>query len=119
MSRVIIIQRNLMWDAGRQNLVDKFDFSPAREYGELHFLLSHSLSPFNAQAAIKVIWEALQDINFSEDDYLLLSGNPCLIAWTAAMVADMTGGKIKLLQWSGKDRRYIRIDSEIWDDDDK
>lgn len=118
MSRVFVVSRQLHWDAGRQTLVDKFDFTPAAEYGEINYLLSHNLSPFNPVAAIKVIHEALTDVEFSAEDFLLLSGNPCLIAWTAALAADRTDGLLRLLQWHGKDRRYIRIDSKLWEETD-
>ncbi len=117
MSRVFVIQRHLHWDAGRQSLVDKFDFTPAAEYGELNYLLSHNLSPFNSAAAIKVIQESLEAVDYRAEDFLLLSGNPCLIAWTAALAADRTDGRLRLLQWHGKDRRYIKIDSVLWEED--
>lgn len=117
MPRVFVVSRQLHWDAGRQALVDKFDFAPAAEYGEISYLLSHNLSPFNAAAAIKVIHEALEAVDFTAEDFLLLSGNPCMIAWTAALAADRTDGRLRLLQWHGKDRRYIRIDSQLWEED--
>jgi hypothetical protein len=117
--RVFVLQRHLHWDAGKQALVDKFDFTPAREYGEIHYLLSHNLSPFKPEVAIDVITKALDEVDFQEEDYLLLAGNPCFIAWTAALVADRTGGRLKLLQWHGKDQRYTLIDSCLWDENEE
>ena len=118
MSTVYVLQKHLHWDASRQSLVEKFDFSAASEYGEIKYLVSHNLSPFNPDAAIDIIRQSLEEVDFREDDYLLLAGNPCLIAWVAALAADRTGGRLRLLQWHGRERRYILVDSTVWDDEE-
>lgn len=116
MSRVFVVQQHMHWDAGKQALVPKFDLSSALEYGELMFLLSSSFSPFNPNEAIRAIREAMEIWRFGPEDHLLLIGNPCLIAWSAALAADRTGGRLRLLQWSGKERKYLPVDSTVWTD---
>lgn len=110
MSRVFVVQNQHRWDQRNERFVPKFDLSSAEEYGELVPLLSPTASPFNAGPVIVDMQEKLK--GFSNDDYLLLIGNPALIGWAVAIAADYNEGAVTLLQWSGKDRRYIPITAD-------
>lgn len=107
MSRVFVVQNQHRWDAPSQQFVPKYDLSPAAEYGELTFLLGPTASPMRPAPLIAEIREKLA--GYSVEDYLLMVGNPALISAVAAIASFYSGGKVKVLQWSGKDQRYISI----------
>jgi N-acetyl-beta-hexosaminidase len=50
---------------------------------------------------------ALRD--FSDDDYLLLIGNPVFIGWATAIAAAYNEGRVNLLMWSGKEKGYREV----------
>lgn len=113
-SRVFVIQRQQRWDIVKQQLVDKFDLTPARVHGDLIFLLSPSASPFNPTSTIKDLRLGLSSFN-PDRDCLLLIGNPCLIGFAVSLAAERSeNGKVFLLQWSGKDHRYIRVEAVLY-----
>lgn len=107
-SRVFVVQNQHKWDGN--SFVPKFDLTSAAEYGELIYLLTPTAAPFNSKPIIEELREKL--IDFSNDDHLLLIGNPALIGFSVAIAAESNGGAISLLQWSGKERRYVRIQAD-------
>ena len=91
------------------------DISPAEEHGELRYLLTPTASPFNPDNIIHELHDGLRD--FSDGDHLLLVGNPILIGWATAIAADYNEGRVSVLQWSGKDKRYIVVSAQVFDVD--
>jgi hypothetical protein len=108
-SRVFVVQNQHRWDRDAGKFVPKFDLTPASALGQMVFCLSPTASPFRAEPIIKELKDKLAD--FSDADYLLLVGNPVLIGFATAIAADANDGNIRLLQWSGKDQRYILVDA--------
>ena len=107
---VFVIQNQQRRDGDGQ-LRDVYDYSPAEEFGEIEFLLSPTAAPWSPEPVIAELREKLS--GFSQDDYLLLSGNPVLMA-LASMIAADEAGTVNFLQWHGRDRRYIPVTAEIW-----
>lgn len=108
---VYAIQQQMHYDAVKGELLPRFDLSPAEEFGEIKYLLSPSASPFTPDSIISELHEKLK--GFSDEDYLLLIGNPVLIGMAAAIAAD-NAGTVNFLQWSGKNHKYISIKAEIF-----
>lgn len=106
--RVFVVQNQHRWDEVGKELVPKFNLLPAEEYGELVYLLGPSAAPWQPRPAVLEMREELE--SFTDEDYLLLIGNPVLIGMAFALAAHYNGGCVKVLQWSGKDRRYIAVD---------
>lgn len=113
-ARVFVVQKQMRWDDRKEELVPKFDLETAREHGELVYLLSPNAAPFRPQPIVEELREKLAD--FGDDDCLLLIGNPCLIGFAVTTAADFNGGRVRLLQWSGKDQRYISVDVDLFPD---
>lgn len=109
---VHVVQRQLRWDEGRKSLVPKFDLEPAAAFGPLNFLLSPSAAPFNSPPIIAELQAKLA--GFSDEDFLLLVGNPCLIGMVVALAADANEGRVKMLQWSGRDTAYKVVSADIY-----
>lgn len=97
MSRVFVVQEPHHRDPGTGEIVPKFDLSSAQMFGELVYLLSPTAAPWSSASIIAELHEKLAD--YTEDDYLLLIGNPALMTWAGAIAAEHSGGVIKQLQW--------------------
>ena len=63
--------------------------------GPLTFKLRHELKDFN------------------DKDYLLLMGDPAIIAVAGAVVSDVNGGKFKVLKWDRDEKRYYDIEIDL------
>ena len=107
MSRVFVVQNQLhRVDA---ELVPKFDFESAKEFGPIHYLLNPSAKPFHPEHVIYDLQQKLRD--FSLTDYLLLIGNPALIGFAVAIAAQRNRGRVNLLQWSSG--KYVLISADL------
>lgn len=104
---VYVIQDQQRWDESAQKLVPKHNFESAMTFGRLEFLLSPKAAPFNPETVLGEMHAKLA--NFSDRDHLVLVGNPALIGWAVSLAALYNNGKVSVLQWSGKDQKYIRI----------
>lgn len=111
MSKVFIVQNQKRRDPMTREYVAKFDVSPALQYGTLVELLDNNASPFYPERVHVDLRERLVD--FSDDDYILCIGNPILIAMAFAVAADFNEGRVKVLQWSTQERRYICVPVSI------
>jgi hypothetical protein len=117
MSRTVyVVQKQHRWDRDQQEYVPKFDLEPARQFGPLKYLLSPNAAPWRMHEVLPELHEGLVD--YTEDDFLLLIGNPVLIGCAAAVAADYSGGSVRFLQWSGRDQTYIPILAEIFSQDE-
>ena len=63
--------------------------------GPLTFKLRHELKDFN------------------DKDYLLLMGDPAIIAVAGAVVSDVNGGRFKVLKWDRDEKRYYDIEIDL------
>ena len=50
---------------------------------------------------------------FNDDDYLLLIGDPAIIALAGAIASKMNGGRFKVLKWDRDEKRYYDIEIDI------
>ena len=110
-SVVYVVQKKMRWDNQRQELVVQYDLSSAEKYGPLEFLLGANAGPFNTESVVAQLLEGLRA--YTDLDYLLLIGNPCLIGFATAIAAQRTGGKVQMLQWSGTQRSYIPVRADL------
>ena len=110
MGTVYVVQQHTKYNEEDGSLTPKFDLSPAKSYGQLVYLLSPHTRLGRPAECIKELQEKLS--NFSDDDHLLLIGNPCFIGWATAVAARNNGGKVSLLQWSGKRKCYYEVRAE-------
>ena len=107
MGTVYVVQNQHKLDKCTQCLVPKFEFKGAKVYGELEFLLSPTASPFSTGPLIDELKDKLRD--FSDEDHLLLVGNPVLIGCSMSIAAEANHGRVRVLQWSGKAQEYRSI----------
>ena len=51
--------------------------------------------------------------NFNDDDYLLLIGDPAIIAIAGAVASEINLGKFKVLRWDRNESRYYDIEIDL------
>lgn len=116
---VYVVQEHRRYDRDTGGYIPVHDLSPARQYGELKFLLNPTAGPWQSESIIRDLREGLRD--FTPDDYLLMVGNPVLCSWATAIAADIvydTGQPLKFLQWNGKDHQYVPLAANLFPLDD-
>jgi hypothetical protein len=97
MPRVFVIQETM-----------KHNLLPAQAFGDLVFLLPPQVQITFSPGPIVVRMERhLQ--GFTEDDYLLLIGDPAAMAVAGALVAKHNNGRFKLLKWDKREMKYYPI----------
>ena len=86
----------------------------ASTYGEFKFLLPElSQIIFSPGPLIYKLRSLLK--NFTEEDYLLLTGDPAIIGVACSIVSDMTNGKYNLLKWYKQERKYYPISINLYE----
>lgn len=110
---VFVVQDQRRYNRDTGDYEAAFDLSPAEEYGQLSYLLTPTAAPWSPETVLPELWTALG--SFGDGDHLLLVGNPILIGWATAVAADANEGRVGLLQWHGKDRRYIAVSAQVFD----
>ena len=113
MSIVYVVQQQQRWDHKKQCLVPKFDIMSAEAYGSIEYLLSPTARPFNSSGIVKDLHNKLE--YYTDEDFLLLVGNPCLIGLSVAIAALYNPSKVNMLQWSGKESKYLPISACIFE----
>jgi|SRR6056297_997314 len=109
---VFAVQQQLKYDQSKGELVPRFPLiKKAERFGLIEYLLSPSAHPFNPELVLGDLHEKLS--GFSDDDHLLLIGNPALIGMATAIAAYYNSGNVSLLQWSGRHSEYTEIKTKI------
>ena len=99
---------------GTQAGTPKINIVGAREYGEIKSLLPElSQIIFSPGPLIFKLRNLLK--NFTQDDYLLLTGDPAIIGVACSIVSDITNGKYKLLKWDKQERKYYPIEINLYE----
>lgn len=83
------------------------NISSAMKYGTLKVLVEDPTRQIGFAAGAVVQKLMVQLSNFCDDDYLLLIGDPTLIAITAMVAGLVNNGRIKLLKWDNMEHCYI------------
>jgi len=110
---VYVVQQQMRFDKEKREMVPRFpSISRAESWGTLEYLLSPSAHPFHPELVLGDLHKALKD--FSDEDYLLLIGNPCLIGMATCVAAHYNAGRVNFLQWSARENEYTIIKSEMY-----
>jgi hypothetical protein len=111
-SKVYVIQELPGTREGRP----KYNILGAQKYGEIKMLL-----PENSQIILSpgpLIFKLKQLLkDYTEEDYLLLTGDPAIIGVACSIVSDITNGKYKLLKWDRQERMYYPIEINLYQKD--
>lgn len=111
--RVFVVQQPTGRDPANGMVRNTMDLTPAAAWGDLSFILPETENPFRdiSQTARKV-HNHLAMRGYGPDDFLLLVGNPTLIAVVAAVAASQVG-RLRLLQWHRTDHSYRPVEVHL------
>ena len=109
MSNVFVIQDI----PGTKVGTPKINIIGATQFGNLKVLLPENsqiiLSP---TYVIQTLKQKLKD--YTESDYLLLTGDPAIIGVACSIVSDITNGKYNLLKWDKQERKYYPVEINLY-----
>ena len=92
----------------------KFNIMGASKYGDLITLLPENsqiiMSPW---PLILKLRKLLKD--FTEEDYLLLTGDPAIIGVACSIFSDITTGKFNFLKWDRQEKMYYPIKVNLYE----
>ena len=84
----------------------------AEKFGDLKVLL-----PDNRQIVLSsgpLTFKLRHELkDFNDKDYLLLMGDPAIIAVAGAVASEMNGGKFKVLKWDRDEKKYYDIEIDL------
>jgi len=110
---VFIVQKSMKFDDATGEFSPKFPgIEKASKWGVLRYLLGPTASPFNPSSVLAEMSEKLS--SFCDDDFLVLVGNPALIGAATAIAANRNSGRVRCLQWSGRQSDYAPIFFTLW-----
>jgi hypothetical protein len=89
------------------------DFMPAKKFGELVPLLQADTQIYlSATPAVRRLTRHLS--KFTDEDYLLLVGDPVLIGIAVSIACAANRGKVKLLKWDKRNMDYHAVSVDIF-----
>ena len=100
--------------AGTKDGRPKINIMGAAEYGTFKFLLPElSQMIFSPGPLIFKLRKGLKD--YTNEDFLLLTGDPAIIGVACSIVSDITSGKFNLLKWDKQERKYYPIHINLFE----
>ncbi len=94
------------------------DLTPAREYGDLVYVFPAGHLSYDQDYLFRTAREKLS--TFTDQDYLLMSGDTLAMAQTAIVASQMLDDDVrdlKMLIWDGKRQRYFCQPILAWPED--
>ena len=89
-----------------------YNVRSADKFGDLEVMLpDRQQIIFSAGPLVVELRKKLRD--FSDNDYLLLIGDPAIIGVCCAIAAEYNNGKFKVLKWDKRDYRYYDIEINL------
>ena len=86
----------------------KFNIMGVQKYGQIVTLLpEYSQIILSPGPLVFKLRKLLRD--YTEDDYLLLTGDPAIIGIACSIVSEYTNGKFNLLKWDRQERMYYPL----------
>ena len=86
----------------------------AEKYGELELLLpNNSQIVLSSGPTVRRLNQKLKD--FSDDDYLLLMGDPSAIGIACAIASSNNRGRFKCLKWDKREFRYYPVQINLYE----
>jgi hypothetical protein len=88
------------------------NLTPAYKYGELKLLLEARTNLMLGTAnVVRELRKPLMD--FNDDDYLLLMGDPAAIGLVCAMASHHNQGRFKVLKWDREESMYYPVSMDV------
>ena len=89
-----------------------YNVRSAEKFGDLKVML-----PDNKQMILSsgpLTFKLQQELkNFNDNDYLLLIGDPAIIALAGAIASDVNNRKFKVLKWDRDEKKYYDLEIDL------
>ena len=91
----------------------KINIIGATQFGQLKVLLPENSQIILSPAyVVQTLKQKLKD--YTESDYLLLTGDPAIIGVACSIVSEITNGKYNLLKWDKQERKYYPVEIDLY-----
>jgi|TARA_R110000823_G_scaffold43041_1_gene112401 hypothetical protein len=88
------------------------DITDATSFGDVEILVpAGEQASYSTQPIMRQINRKLS--KFSDDDYLILAGDPVVIALCACLAARTNRGKFKMLKWDRQEGKYFPLTADL------
>jgi hypothetical protein len=87
------------------------DITSAMDFGTIEVLLPPGQVAFSPAPSVRRVQRKL--CKFTDEDYLLLIGDPAAIGIACAVAASYNHGRFKMLKWSRKENRYYPVSVDL------
>ena len=99
---------------GTKIAIPKYDIIGATKFGKIKVLLKEDTQIVRSPGPITYeLRRLLKD--YTDKDYLLLSGDPKVIGLAIAIVCDINNGKYTTLTWDRRDKMYYSTEFNIYE----
>ena len=89
-----------------------YNVRSAEKFGDLKIMLPDRKQMILASGPLTFeLQKHLKD--FNDNDYLLLIGDPAIIAVCGAIAADVNNGRFKVLKWDRNDKKYYDLEIDL------
>jgi len=89
------------------------DITDASTFGDLEILIpAEEQAAWSTQPAIRKINRKLS--KFNDQDYILLAGDPAIIALSAAIASRHNNGRFKMLKWDRQLAKYLPLEADLY-----
>ena len=96
----------------------RYNVMKALNYGEIKFLFTERAQlVYSAGSIIHKLRKKLDKYN--DEDFLLLVGDPAIIAVAAVVASESNNGKFKLLKWDRIASKYYPISVDLYNKEEK
>lgn len=108
MATVYLVQMPRKKNHASGEFEDAFNVSPAAVYGEItHPMFPSFGASYYTQNDVHHVRRLLKD--YSDDDCILLMGDPAAIGLACSLAAEVNGGRYNILRWDRTQRQYMKM----------
>lgn len=94
----------------------KINILPASEFGDIVICWDGNQLMHDTFSCIRKIKKSMR--NATKNDYLLCIGDPAVIALSAVILSEITGGNYRILKWDRQTKTYYSIVISMDDEDE-
>jgi len=88
------------------------NLAPAMKFGEMKILLpTYTQIAFSTAPTIRLLRNKLR--NFTDEDFLLLAGDPVAIGLACSIAAFANSGRYTALKWDRREHLYIPVKIDV------
>ncbi len=89
------------------------NIASALDFGRIETILPPNAQvSFSVDPTVRRVKRKLE--KFTDEDFLLLIGDPCAIGICCAVAAAKNAGRFRVLKWDKRERRYLPLEIDLF-----